>query len=100
VVLLFLVYLILVSKFVGLLQTITYSFTLEGCKCDLDEDGECDFQDLPIFAEDWGRTDCNEPGVEPCVCDLNEDGKCDMQDWLLFGQEWGRTDCPHIPTPE
>jgi hypothetical protein len=44
--------------------------------------------------EDWGRTDCNEPGVAPCECDLNGDGKCDMLDWLLFGEDWGRTDCP------
>jgi len=73
---------------------------LEGCMCDLHEDGKCDMQDWLVFGVDWGRTDCFQPGVEPCECDLNQDGRCDMQDFLLFGQEWGRTDCPHIPIPE
>jgi len=63
------------------------------CECDLNTDGKCDMQDWLKFGEDWGRTDCNEPGVD-CECDLNTDGKCDMQDWLKFGEDWGRTDCP------
>jgi hypothetical protein len=63
------------------------------CQCDLNHDGKCDMLDWLLFGEDWGRTDCNEPGPEPCECDLNGDGKCDMLDWLLFGQDWGRTDC-------
>jgi hypothetical protein len=64
------------------------------CGCDLNNDGNCDMLDWLVFGVDWGRTDCNEPGVEPCECDLNGDGNCDMLDWLLFGQDWGRTDCP------
>ena len=56
------------------------------CECDLTHDGRCDMQDWLIFGEDWGRTDCNEPGAEPCECDLNDDGRCDMKDWLLFGE--------------
>lgn len=63
------------------------------CECDLNSDSECDMEDWLMFGEDWGRTDCNEPGVE-CECDLNSDGKCDMQDWLKFGEDWGRDDCP------
>jgi hypothetical protein len=63
------------------------------CECDLNHDGSCDMQDWLLFGEDWGRTDCHEPGVE-CQCDLTDDGRCDMQDWLVFGEDWGRTDCP------
>ena len=64
------------------------------CECDLNADGKCDMSDWLFFGQDWGRTDCNDPGVDPCECDLNDDGRCDMQDWLLFGEDWGRTDCP------
>ncbi|MCD4676527.1 MAG: hypothetical protein K8S18_11120, partial [Desulfobacula sp.] len=63
------------------------------CECDLNRDGRCDMQDWLKFGEDWGRTDCNDLGVD-CECDLNADGRCDMQDWLKFGEDWGRTDCP------
>jgi hypothetical protein len=66
----------------------------EVCECDLNHDGTCDMLDWLLFGEDWGRTNCNDPGVDPCECDLNGDGKCDMLDWLLFGEDWGRTDCP------
>jgi len=72
----------------------TVQVTVSPCECDLNTDGKCDMQDWLVFGQDWGRTDCNEPGVEECECDLNRDGVCDMQDWLLFGQDWGRTDCP------
>ena len=65
----------------------------DSCECDLTNDGKCDMQDWLKFGEEWGHTDCNEPGVD-CECDLNVDGKCDMQDWLCFGEDWGRTDCP------
>jgi len=64
------------------------------CECDQNHDGRCDMQDWLLFGQDWGRTDCNDPGVEPCECDLTWDGRCDMQDWLLFGEDWGRTNCP------
>jgi len=60
--------------------------------CDLNTDGRCDIQDLLLLGEDWGRTDCNDPGVAPCECDLNQDGRCDMLDWLYFTNDWGRTD--------
>ena len=64
------------------------------CACDLNDDGKCDMQDWLLFGQDWGRTDCNDPGVEECECDITQDGICDMQDWLKFGEDWGRTDCP------
>ena len=64
------------------------------CECDLTTDGKCDMQDWLVFGQDWGRTDCNDPGVEECECDISQDGICDMQDWLKFGEDWGRTDCP------
>jgi hypothetical protein len=73
------------------------SGTIEDCECDLTHDGRCDMQDWLLFGQDWGRTDCNDPGVDPCECDLTRDGRCDMQDWLLFGEDWGRTDCPVYP---
>ena len=73
--------------------TVTITEAQDLCECDLNTDGICDMQDWLLFGEDWGRTDCNEVGVD-CECDLNVDGICDMQDWLLFGEDWGRTDCP------
>jgi len=66
------------------------------CGCNLNGDNTCDMEDWLLFGEDWGRTDCNDPGVD-CECDLNSDGRCDMQDWLKFGEDWGRTDCPVCP---
>jgi hypothetical protein len=63
------------------------------CECDLNNDGSCDGRDWLLFYPDWGRTDCNDPGVD-CECDLNGDGSCDGRDWLLFYPDWGRTDCP------
>jgi hypothetical protein len=63
------------------------------CECDLNDDGRCDGLDWLNFYPDWGRDDCNDPGLEPCECDLNGDGSCDGKDWLLFYPEWGRTNC-------
>ena len=62
------------------------------CECDLNQDGRCDVSDWIIFGEEWGRTDCNDKGVD-CECDLTNDGKCDVMDWVRFGEDWGRTDC-------
>jgi len=75
------------------MEVVDYFIGPTACECDLNRDSKCDMQDWLKFGEDWGRTDCNEPGVD-CECDLNTDGKCDMQDWLMFGEDWGRTDCP------
>jgi PKD repeat protein len=64
------------------------------CECDLNNDGSCDVSDWLLFSPDWGRTDCNESGVEPCECDMNDDGSCDFTDLVLFFWDWGRDDCP------
>jgi len=63
------------------------------CDCDLNADGRCDTLDRQIFNQDWGRKDCNNPGVT-CECDLNSDGRCDIRDWLIFNKNWGKTVCP------
>ena len=65
----------------------------EVCECDLNNDGSCNILDWPYFIEDWGRTDCNDPGVD-CECDMNGDGSCNILDWPYFIEDWGRTDCP------
>jgi len=75
------------------LGSATTSGCADACECDLNHDGSCNGQDWLLFYPDWGRADCNEPGVE-CECDLNGDGSCNGQDWLLFYPDWGRTDCP------
>jgi hypothetical protein len=49
--------------------------------------------DWPYFIEDWGRSDCHEPGVE-CECDLNGDGSCNILDWPYYIEDWGRANCP------
>jgi hypothetical protein len=67
--------------------------TLQECECDLNGDGSCNILDWPYFIQDWGSTNCNDPGVE-CECDLNGDGSCNILDWPYFIEDWGRTDCP------
>lgn len=62
------------------------------CECDLNHDHSCNITDWPYFIEDWGRIDCNDPGVN-CECDLNGDGRCNILDWPYFIEDWGRTDC-------
>jgi photosystem II stability/assembly factor-like uncharacterized protein len=37
---------------------------LQPCECDLNHDGRCDMQDWLMFGEDWGRTDCCDPGIK------------------------------------
>jgi hypothetical protein len=73
------------------------SVRFPACACDLNNDHTCNMFDWIIFAPDWGRTDCNEPGAETCECDLNGDGTCNMFDWIVFAPDWGRTDCPVFP---
>jgi hypothetical protein len=68
----------------------------EVCECNLNDDNDCNGIDWLLFYPDWGRNDCNDPGVE-CECDLNEDGTCNGLDWLLFYPDWGRDDCPVCP---
>jgi hypothetical protein len=66
---------------------------LGACECDLNHDGTCNILDWPYFIEDWGSTNCHDPGVD-CECDLNGDGSCNILDWPYFIEDWGRTDCP------
>jgi hypothetical protein len=68
----------------------------EVCDCNLNNDNDCNGIDWLLFYPDWGRTDCNDPGVV-CECDLNEDGTCNGLDWLMFYPDWGREDCPICP---
>lgn len=62
------------------------------CPCDLNADGRCNRRDWNIFLKDWGRTDCNRPGVA-CPGDLNRDGRCNTKDRRIFLKDWGRKDC-------
>lgn len=73
---------------------------MDSCPCDIVNDGVCDMSDWQLFVQDWGMTDCHDPGGHTCACDITEDGVCDMSDWQLFVQDWGRADCPYQPQPE
>jgi hypothetical protein len=50
-------------------------------------DGDVDGTDLVGLAEEFGRTDCDDP--EPCVFDLNGDGVVDEVDLFLFTEDYG-----------
>ena len=62
------------------------------CKGDFDQDGDVDGLDLAIFAEDFGRTDCDTGPI----CKGNFDGDVDVDDsdLAVFAADFGRTDCP------
>jgi hypothetical protein len=73
---------------------IPYSWVCaNACECDLNRSGGCNILDYQIFIQEWGQTNCNQPGVE-CRCDINKDGSCNILDYQIFIQDWGRTDCP------
>ena len=76
----------------GDLKYATADIPVDPCECDLNSDGSCNVFDWFTFIEDWGSTNCNEPGVD-CECDLNNDGSCNVFDWFIFIEDWGRTDC-------
>jgi hypothetical protein len=63
------------------------------CECDLNQDGKCNILDWPDFIDEWGSTNCHDPGMD-CACDLNRDGNCNILDWPYFIDDWGRADCP------
>jgi hypothetical protein len=63
------------------------------CECDLNRSGSCNILDYQVFIQDWGATNCNQPGVV-CECDLNKDGSCNILDYQIFIADWGRSDCP------
>ena len=60
------------------------------CKGDLDGNGYVNFSDYRLFAQDWGRSDCN---TNPCKGDLDGNGYVNFSDYQLFAQDWGRSDC-------
>ena len=71
-----------------------YEFGNIICKGDFDQDGDVDGLDLAVFAEDFGRTDCNQPNVLTCEGDFDGDGDVDELDLAVFVADFGRTDCP------
>jgi hypothetical protein len=64
------------------------------CEGNFDGDNDVDGSDLAVFAADFGRTDCCEPGAEPCEGDFDDDGDVDGSDLAVFAADFGRTDCP------
>ena len=64
------------------------------CEVDLDADGDFDGRDIALFAEEFGRADC-EAGP-PCAGDLHPidfpDGIVDKSDLAELGENLGRTD--------
>jgi hypothetical protein len=71
------------------------SLVVGACEGDFDGDGDVDGSALAIFAADFGRTDCNEPGALACEGDFDKDGDVDGSDLAVFAADFGRTDCPH-----
>ena len=64
------------------------------CEGNFDHDGDLDGSDLAVFAADFGRTDCCEPGAEWCEGDFDRDYDVDGSDLAIFAADFGRTDCP------
>jgi PKD repeat protein len=73
---------------------IDYITVSDVCEGDFDGDGDVDGSDLAVFAADFGRTDCCEPGAEPCEGDFDGDCDVDGSDLAVFAADFGRTDCP------
>ena len=67
----------------------------EPCEGDFDGDGDVDGSDLVIFAADFVRTDCCEPGAGRCKGDFNKNCDVDESDLAKFAADLGRTDCPY-----
>jgi len=67
----------------------------EPCEGDLDGDGDLDGSDLAVFAADFVRTDCCEPGAGRCKGDFDKNCDVDESDLTIFAADLGRTDCPH-----
>jgi V8-like Glu-specific endopeptidase len=64
------------------------------CEGNFDGDNDVDGSDLAVFAADFGRTDCCEPGAAPCEGDFDGDCDVDGSDLAVFAADFGRTDCP------
>lgn len=63
------------------------------CPGDFDNDGDVDGSDLAVFAADFGRTDCCEPGAQRCEGNFDSDCDVDGSDLAVFAADFGRTDC-------
>ena len=78
----------------GFWHTVELGLVVDPCEGDFDDDGDVDGSDLAVFAADFGRTDCCEPGAEPCEGDFDSDCDVDGSDLAVFAADFGRTDCP------
>jgi len=76
------------------LNPITINNFVSECEGDFEPDGDVDDQDLTVFVDDFGRTDCTSG--PPCEGDLDGDGDCDGSDLATFEVDFGRTDCTGI----
>ena len=54
-------------------------------------DGDVDGSDLATFADDFGRTDCDQGKI--CEGDFDSDNDVDGSDLATFAADFGRTDC-------
>lgn len=59
------------------------------CPGDFKGDGDVDGSDLAVFAEDFGRTNCEE---DACGGDFYCDGDVDWSDLVVFAADFGRED--------
>jgi len=62
------------------------------CRCDFDRNGRVDNNDLSVFAQDFGRTDCYWTGN--CEGDLDYHGSVDGLNLAVLADELRRNDCP------
>ena len=64
------------------------------CDGDFAPDGDVDEADLSVFAEDFGRSDC-ESGAA-CEGNFDPDNDVDGKDFFKLIQDYGRVNCPRI----
>ena len=62
------------------------------CEGDFDNDGDVDGSDLAVFADDFGRTNCDFGDL--CEGDFDSDNDVDGADLAVFAADFGRTGCP------
>ncbi len=64
------------------------------CEGNFEDGNDLDQDDLLIFIDDFGRSDCCWPSALPCEGDFDEDCDVDGADVAVFEDDFGRTDCP------
>jgi hypothetical protein len=69
-------------------------FTSPPCEGDFDDDNDVDVDDLRIFSNAFGTSDCTIEGN--CVSDFDNDNDIDGRDLFILIQDFGRTSCPNI----